>query len=243
MRRIRSHVDADLQPGATVALPEDARAHLTRVLRLREGDPVVLFNGDGHDYPARLIGAGPRASAEILAREPALAAEAALTITLVQALARGEKMDWIIQKATELGVARIVPVVTQRSEVRLDGERADRRLAHWRKVAIGACEQCGRARVPEIAPPRSLHAAIETLAEPLRIALDPDGDGRLADLPSSPASALAFAVGPEGGFDDHELAAFGRAGWRRLRLGARILRTETAGMAAIAALLALAGDL
>jgi 16S rRNA (uracil1498-N3)-methyltransferase len=242
MRRIRSHVDVELVPGRTIALPADSRAHLTRVLRLREGDRVTLFNGDGHDYPARLQGSGNQCAAEVLAQEPAAAPECRLQLSLVQALARGEKMDWIIQKATELGVATIVPVSSQRSEVRLDGERAEKRLAHWRKVAISACEQSGRARIPTIAPPMPLHNVAATIAAPLRLLLDPDGERGLADL-DLVVDAVAIAVGPEGGFEPHEIDLLNRAGWQRVRLGDRVLRTETAGLAAISAVLALTGEL
>lgn len=246
MRWFRSYVDLPLQAGATVALPEASRQHLGRVLRLREGDAVTLFNGDGHDYPARLTGAGLKLAAQILAREEAAADETRLRITLVQALARGEKMDWILQKATELGVAGFAPVSTQRSEVRLDGERAGKRVAHWRQVVASACEQCGRAMIPAVAEPRALLAAAAGLdagAQPLRVLLDPEGDLTLAGLTLDTNTAIALAVGPEGGFDRNEIDQLQRLGWRRLRLGSRILRTETAGIAAVAALLALTGEL
>lgn len=242
MRRIRSHVVAELTPGRAIALPPDSRAHLTKVLRLRDGDAVTLFNGDGHDYSARLSGSGGGCSAEVLAREPAAAAETRLSITLVQALARGEKMDWIVQKATELGVTEIVPVSTHRSEVRLEGERADKRLMHWRKVAISACEQCGRARVPEVRMPQPLHAAVAAIDAPLRLLLDPTGDAQLATLDRS-VDTVALVIGPEGGFETHEVDLLLRAGWCCLRLAGPILRTETAGIATIAAIRALVGDL
>lgn len=241
MRRIRAYLDMPLTPGQSAPLSPDARAHLHKVLRLRDGDTVTLFNGDGHDYPARLIGTGPNAAADILSREPAVT-ENAMSITLLQALARGEKMDWIIQKATELGVTRIVPVTTQRSEVRLDAERADRRLAHWLKVAVSACEQCGRARVPTIDSPRPLHAALEGIDAGLRIALDPSGPHRLATLNLS-VDSIAVAIGPEGGFDDAEYAQLARCGWLGLSLGSRILRTETAGIVTLSAILALIHEL
>ncbi len=242
MRRIRSHVDIELAPGRTIALPADSRGHLTRVLRLRDGDAVTLFNGDGHDYAARLQGNGAQFAANILACEAAAAPECRLRLSLVQALARGEKMDWIIQKATELGVAAIVPVSTQRSEVRLDRERAEKRLAHWRKIAISACEQCGRARIPTLAAPQPLHQAAAAIEAPLRLLLDPEADTGLADLDLS-VDHVAIAIGPEGGFDNHETDLLARAGWQRVRLGRRILRTETAGLAAITAILALNGEL
>lgn len=242
MRRIRSHIESTLEPGQALDLPEAARNHLTRVLRLGDGDRVTLFNGDGHDYPAQLVGSGKRVSAQVLAREAAAAPEAGIAITLVQALARGEKMDWIIQKATEIGVARIVPVSSQRSEVRLDGERAGKRVEHWRKVAISACEQCGRARIPDIAAPQPLHTAAESVTADLRCLLDPEAATRLRELPANPAS-VALVIGPEGGLDDHEVQLLSRLGWQGLQLGGRVLRTETAGLVAISALFALNGEL
>ena len=246
MRWFRSFVELPLQAGDTVALPESNRQHLGRVLRLREGDAVTLFNGDGHDYPARLLGTGPRLSAQILERRDAAAGENRLHITLVQALARGEKMDWILQKATELGVAELLPVSSQRCEVRLDGERAGKRLAHWRQVVISACEQCGRACIPGVAEPRPLLAlatAPDTTTQPLRLVLDPEGDVTLADIDVPATTAITVAVGPEGGFDRNETGELQRQGWRRLRLRGRILRTESAGIAIISALLALNGEL
>lgn len=240
MRAIRCHVEAGLEPGATVALPEQVRGHLQRVLRLAAGDPVVLFNGDGHDYPAELAGAGNGLAARVLRRDPPAAGEAGLELVLVQALARGEKMDWIIQKATELGVVRIVPVLTARSEVRLAGERLDRRLAHWRRVAASACEQCGRARLPDIDPPLPLHGVAAAALAGQRLVLHPGtGEG----LPvAATGGSVAVAVGPEGGFDAVELDLLLRTGWRPVGLGERVLRTETAGLVAGAALLALAGE-
>lgn len=241
MRTIRCHVEAPLAVGAAVELDGQAAAHLVRVLRLGPGDTLVLFNGDGRDYGARLLEAGKRgARAEVLSAREA-GRESPLRLTLAQGLARGEKMDWVLQKATELGVAAIAPVLTERTEVRLDGERTDKRLAHWRGVVSAACGQCGRARLPALAEPRPLadYAAAETA--PLRLALDPDGALTLDTLPD--ADAIALVVGPEGGLSPRDLAALRAAGFHGLRLGPRILRTETAGLAAIAALQARRGDL
>jgi 16S rRNA (uracil1498-N3)-methyltransferase len=173
---------------------------------------------------------------------PATERESPLRITLAQGIARGDKMDWILQKATELGVARIVPLVSDRTEVKLDAERARKRLAHWQAVLVSACEQCGRNRVPELAEPAKLHDWAAGLGEEsgLRLALDPQGDARTRDLASGTRATLA--VGPEGGLSDKDLATLGQAGFRGLRLGPRILRTETAGLAAVAALQAIHGD-
>lgn len=243
MRLTRVHVDAPLSPGATIALPDAAAGHLLRVLRMGVGDACVLFNGDGRDYHARITAAGKRdATVEVGAvHEPDN--ESPLRIVLLQALARGEKMDWIVQKATELGVAGIVPVHSERGEVKLDGERADKRVAHWRSVAVSACEQSGRARVPQIAAAAPLARAVGALAtEACKLTLDPDADASAATLRIDPAHEVVIAIGPEGGWSPGDLALLRGAGFTGLRLGPRVLRTETAGIAAIAALQARFGD-
>lgn len=248
MRLNRVHVDAHLAAGARIALPEPAAQHLLRVLRLREGDACVLFNGDGNDYPARVTVAGKRGGeVEILGSEP-VDNESPLRITLVQGIARGEKMDLVLQKATELGVDRIVPVNSERSEVKLDGERLERRVAHWRAVLASACEQCGRARLPRLDAPVAL-ASVGGLLDPggLRLTLDPQGahalPGLAPRLPADGSGTVVVAVGPEGGWAPRDRDRLQAAGFEGLRLGPRVLRTETAGLAAIAALQALYGDL
>ena len=239
MRLSRTHVDAPLAPGAVVALSENATGHLVRVLRLGLGDACIVFNGDGADYEARLVSLGKRgAEVEVMARH-ALANESPLRITLAQAIARGEKMDWVLQKATELGVEAIAPLLTERTEVKLDAERSEKRSAHWRGVVIAACEQCGRARVPTISAPMALRDWLAGRATPGWF-LDPDADRGLRELEPG---ELTLVIGPEGGLGDRDLAALRAAGFRSLRLGPRILRTETAGVAALAALQALHGDL
>ena len=246
MRVTRSWVDLPLAAGARLELPEAAAAHLVRVLRLREGDACVLFNGDGHDHRARIVESGKRRTVvEILDAEP-VDRESPLRITLLQGIARGEKMDLVLQKATELGVARIVPVESARSEVRLDGARLARRIEHWRAVVVAACEQCGRARLPVVEAPVPVSAVADAAGAPgLRLTLDPQGGHTLASLaPRLPADdAVAIAIGPEGGWSQGDRGQLHAAGFEGLRLGPRILRTETAGLAAIAALQALYGDL
>jgi 16S rRNA (uracil1498-N3)-methyltransferase len=239
MRVIRAFVDAPLAVGARIALPEDVAGHLVRVLRLGAGDAFVLFNGDGRDYDACIVSVGKKAvEAEIESmREPRN--ESPLRIVLVQGIARGEKMDWILQKATELGVAGIVPVHAERGEVRLDGERAEKRVRHWRSVVVAACEQSGRARIPEVAAPRPLADALGNLPRS-RLLLDPEA---MQSLPSTIGdNACALAIGPEGGWSPTDIATLQAADFIGARLGPRVLRTETAGLAAIAALQARAGD-
>ena len=242
MRTIRIHVDASLGAGTELALPAQAAAHVGRVLRLRPGDAVMLFNGDGRDYPAQLVAVEPREVRARVLEAQANRSESPLRIVLAQALARGEKMDWIVQKASELGVTGIVPLVTARSEVKLDEKRAGKRLEHWQAVAISACEQSGRARVPAIAPVQPLRAWLDSLeGTAMRLALLPEGEVRPRAL-GAPGEGAVLAVGPEGGFDEADIALLRDAGFRGLALGPRVLRTETAGMAAIAALQALYGD-
>ena len=242
MRVTRLYVAVPLLVGARIALPETAAGHLVRVLRAQAGDACVLFNGDGHDYDARIVAAGKRdAEVEILAAR-AVGNESPLRLVLLQALARGEKMDWILQKATELGVVAIVPVTSERSEVRLDGERADKRIAHWRSVVVSACEQSGRATVPAVAMPGSLAQAMADLpATARRLLLDPQATQGMRKLDLA-AGGIVLAIGPEGGWSARDLASLRGNGFEGLRLGPRVLRTETAGIAAIAALQACHGD-
>lgn len=243
MRVNRAYIDAPLGPGLVVQLPEHSGGHLVRVLRLREGDECVLFNGDGHDYTARIRAIGKRSIEAEVVTSTRLHNESPLAITLLQGIARGEKMDLILQKATELGVNAIMPVQSERSEVKLDGARAEKRLAHWRGVVAAACEQCGRARIPQVSPPMSLTdaAAIDGLPQSRHL-LSPLADTGI-DAVEPAMAALALAIGPEGGWSPRDLQSLADAGFSGLRLGPRILRTETAGLAAIAALQMRLGDL
>lgn len=239
MRLTRIFVDAPLSPGASLTLSESASAHLVRVLRLGLGDACIVFNGDGADYEARLVAIGKRGvEAEVMSRHE-VAGDSPLRVTLAQAIARGEKMDWVLQKATELGVAAIAPLLTERTEVKLDAERSEKRIAHWRGVIASACEQSGRARLPSLLAPQALRDWLAVQASPGWF-LDPEAETGLHALGAS--EALTLVVGPEGGLGERDLGALRAAGFRGLRLGPRVLRTETAGVAALAALQALYGD-
>lgn len=242
MRRIRLYVDTALAVGAEVDLPQAAADHVTRVLRLGAGAAVTLFNGNGSDYAATLNTPGKRGAKAVVHALQSAAPTSPLAITLVQGVARGDKMDWILQKATELGVARIVPLITARTEVKLDAERSEKRMAHWRGVIASACEQCGRARLPELQAPRALAdwAADTGAIDGLRLRLDPEAAVGPRELPAFTAACLA--IGPEGGLAPTDRALLQAAGFTGLRLGPRVLRTETAGLAALAALQALYGD-
>ncbi|OPZ11672.1 MAG: Ribosomal RNA small subunit methyltransferase E [Alphaproteobacteria bacterium ADurb.BinA280] len=242
MRTTRSYIDSNLPLGSSLELPDAIATHLVRVLRLGVGDELILFNGDGKDYRARIAEMGKRSARVDLLDATDVKAESPLRITLAQAIARGEKMDWVLQKATELGVSCIAAVSTERTEVRLDAERSDRRMQHWEGVVASACEQCGRARLPKLVEPQSLSQflASQQGSSALLLALDPQGDLHLDTLPE--ADELCLVIGPEGGLSNRDMAAIRAAGGRGLRLGPRILRTETAGLAAISALQARLGD-
>jgi 16S rRNA (uracil1498-N3)-methyltransferase len=242
LRLIRVYVDAPLAAGSRATLEGAAAAHARRVLRLGEGDPITLFNGDGLDYPSRVAGFG-RGTVEVAieSRGPARA-ESPLAVTLVQGIARGERMDLVVQKATELGVAAIVPVVTARSVVRLDGDARERKLAHWRGIAVAACEQSGRARIPAIAEPAALAEHLGARGPATRLLLVPDAPVSLVEAARG-LTAVQVLIGPEGGLEDEEVAAALAAGYHACRLGPRILRSETAAITAIAVLQTIAGDL
>jgi 16S rRNA (uracil1498-N3)-methyltransferase len=244
MRVTRIHVDAVLAIGIAVVLPEAPATHLLRVLRLQVGDVCVLFNGDGCDYSARIVAIDKSAvRVEVGSMQP-LDNESSLRIALLQALARGDKMDWILQKATELGVNAIIPVMTERSEVKLDAERSGKRASHWRNVIVSACEQSGRATVPSIAMASSLEQALKVLPEESqRLVLAPTAARGLADIAVSRNRLQVIAVGPEGGWSARDIMLLAGTGFAEVRLGPRILRTETAGVAAIATLQSRFGDL
>ena len=244
MRAIRTWVDLPLTTGTPVQLPESVTNHLLRVLRLRDDAAVVLFNGDGHDYAARLQMTGKRtASARVLSRT-LIDNESHLSLTLAQGIARGERMDLVLQKATELGVSAIWPLQTERTEVKLDEERTSKRMAHWRGVISSACEQCGRATLPQLAEPMTLEdLALGAPTDALRLTLDPVCNRSLTGLPTPEAAGVLLAIGPEGGFSEAERQRLADAGFLGARLGPRILRTETAGLAALAVLQSRFGDL
>ncbi|MEO8459491.1 MAG: 16S rRNA (uracil(1498)-N(3))-methyltransferase [Dokdonella sp.] len=248
MRIPRIFVPHPLASGSDVELPVQAGEHLARVLRLERGHPLILFNSDGREYRGEIATlAKRRVTAHVLDTGTEVTRESPLRITLAQGVARGEKMDWILQKATELGVAHIVPLIAERTEVKLDAERAERRVTHWQAVIASACEQCGRTRLPTLAEPVRLAnwAAVlgdgnSVVDDALRLALDPVGEHRPRD--TRIAASMILVVGPEGGLSEYDLATLRLAGFAGLRLGPRILRTETAGLAAIAALQAIHGD-
>ncbi|MDR1709338.1 MAG: 16S rRNA (uracil(1498)-N(3))-methyltransferase [Candidatus Accumulibacter sp.] len=240
----RFFVSVPLAVGARVELPPGAARHVGRVLRMRAGEALTLFDGRGGEYACRVL-SSLRGAVSVEALEwRGTERESPLDLTLAQGLQAGERMDLTVQKAVELGAARIVPLVTRRGVSRPEGERAKKRAAHWRAVAASACEQCGRNRVPEVAEPEDLAdwLARPLAGAPLRLMLDPEAARALDALPPPASMAVELLVGAEGGFAPEEAEAARRAGFTALRLGPRILRTETAGLAALATLQCLWGD-
>jgi len=243
MQRPRIHTPAILRTGTTQQLPESAAVHVTRVLRLAAGDPITLFDGTGTDYEAVLKVVARSGVVAQVGRGHVVERESPLAVTLLQGISRGPRMDTVMQKATELGVHRLQPVQTGRSVVRLDAERAEARREHWQRIVISACEQCGRSILPEVLPARPLGEALQLLAPgTVGLTLDPRGSAGLDELVGT-SSTVALAIGPEGGFTDEEVQTLIKAGFRGLRLGPRILRTETAPLAALAILQFARGDL
>jgi 16S rRNA (uracil1498-N3)-methyltransferase len=240
----RLYVPGALQPGRPCALPAQQAHHAARVLRLEAGDAVTLFNGDGAEYAGIIARAArDRVMIEVTGRI-AGDRKAPLAVTLAQAISSGDHMDYTLQKAVELGVAAVQPLTSSRSVVKLDAERADRRLAHWRTVVEAACEQSGRNRVPPVAPVAALDdwlAQPAARGEALAVLLSPRAAIGLRDL-ARPAAGVILLAGPEGGYAEEEERMAARAGYTAVRLGPRVLRTETAAVAALAAMQALWGD-
>lgn len=254
MRLTRVYVEGPLTAGSSVDLPPDTAAHLAKVLRARAGDELILFNGDGREFKGAIEAVrGSRVAASV-GEGRQMNRESPLSITLVQCIPRGDRMDFIVQKATELGVARIVPVLSQRSVVRLDKNQAESKANHWRAVAVSACEQCGRNRLPaiEAAQPLLSYLGDSQPGTRLRLVLEPESAPHGSAMPGSAAAQgpggievleAEIAIGPEGGFASDELEAFRVAGFSQVGLGPRILRTETAAIAALVWLQARFGDL
>ncbi len=245
MRLTRVHVAGPLLAGQRVRLEGSAASPITRVLRLRVGAALVVFDGSGGEYESSIdkahggeviVAIGARAGTE---------RESPLPLTLAQGISRGERMDLVVQKATELGVSHLVPVLTERSVVRLTAQQSDRKVNHWRAIVIAACEQCGRNRLPSLAAPVPLAEFLRGnagAAGDTRLVLSPSGAATLGDVPR-PGGGLTVLVGPEGGLTDEEEQGARAAGFTALRLGPRVLRTETAAIAALALLQRQFGDL
>lgn len=237
----RFHVSAVLHEGHCVTLPDGVARHVTRVLRLGAGAPLVVFDGQGSEAGVRLAEVSRKQATVSVEAVWAGRFESPLRVHLGQAISKGDRMDYAIQKAVELGVAEITPLYTRRGDVRLKGEREAKKLAHWQAVAASACEQCGRSTLPPVHSPLSLAEWLDNRVEPLRLMLHPATQSGL-ETQAAPSSA-ALLIGPEGGLADDDVAAAEAAQFAPLTLGPRILRTETAPVAALTLLQYRFGDL
>lgn len=238
----RIYTDQTLQLNQTVTLDAAASSHLIKVLRFNLGDSVELFNGDGNNYRATISDTGKRAQLTIESIDAGQAASP-LRITLVQGISRGDRMDFSVQKSVELGVHCIQPVFTEKSKVRLDGDRLAKKMQHWRAVVISACEQCGRSDIPEILPAIPLTKYLKKSCDQLSLVL---AFGEVPDLVAASSDAngqCSVLIGPESGLSEQEVAQAIDAGWTACQLGPRVLRTETATIAALAVLQYSSGDL
>ena len=230
-----------LQANSTIKLDDNAARHVSRVLRLGPGAEIRLFDGQGGEYAAVLHEVGKREVSVSIAEHLAVEVESPLKITLAQGISKGERMDYTIQKAVELGVHRIVPLDTERSVVKLKGERRERKLEHWQGVIISACEQCGRNTLPELLPMQSLSSWLENGLNGTGLVLDHRAANSVNSVESS--GELTLLIGPEGGLSEAERGLAIDTGYQGLRLGPRVLRTETAALVALSALQARWGDL
>lgn len=237
----RFYLPENLSVGQTVALPDNIVRHLN-VLRVRPNENITLFDGKGKAHAARLtVLEKRRAEAEIL-HEDTTDNESPLNITLIQSISSGERMDFTLQKSVELGVTAIQPVISERCIVRLDGERAAKRLARWQEIVISACEQSGRNTVPPVLPIIGYREALDKMpSESTKLIMSINRARKLGDI-RQPSGAIVFMVGPEGGWTEQEEQQAFEAGFQAVTLGKRILRTETAPLAAIAAMQTLWGD-
>ncbi len=242
MKSRRAYIDAQLSLGSEATATADLMHYLLRVLRLRSGDKVDLFNGDGFNYAAEISSVDKRSlGLKVLEQAPGIA-PSPLQITLVQALSRGERLDYSLQKATELGVATIQLLLTERVELHLGSSRLERRMRHWRQVIIKACEQSGRSELPQLRAPISLNEYLNSVTGATRLVLNPGAKSGWSQLNLSGVE-VDLITGAEGGFSDSELSQMHSLGVQGVSLGPRVLRTETAGPVAIAIVQQLYGDM
>lgn len=243
MRLTRVHVSGPLTQGRSHTIEGDAANHIARVLRLEPGDALTVFDGRGGEHAARIEAIRKGAVVVEVQERSTSSRESPLSLTLAQGVSRGERMDWVVQKATELGVTRIVPVLTERTVVKLDSKQSERKVQHWQGIAVAACEQSGRTRVPEIAAPQPLEACVRGFDDgATRALLSPAGSLRMAELKREQGGVVVL-IGPEGGLAESEQQTALNAGFVAVRLGPRVLRTETAAIAALTLLQHQFGDL
>ena len=242
MRVPRIYEPGPLSSHALLDLSEDGANHIGRVLRMQAGQELVLFDGRGGQYPATIQAVGKKQVTVQLAELDPVEVESPLAIHFGQVISRGDKMEFTIQKSVELGVTVITPLFSERCGVKLNGERLDKKLEQWQKIAISACEQCGRNRIPEIRPAMELAAWLAEPTAELKLNLHPRAPYSINTLPE-PSHGIRLLIGPEGGLSSDEIAQAREQGFADMLLGPRVLRTETAGLTAITALQCRFGDL
>lgn len=240
MRITRVYIDQEISNGQSLTLSDNAHRHLTQVLRLKTGDPCTIFNGNGYDYSAIISSCDKRHTevqiTDISDREPPPDMELHLAV----GISRGERMDYVVQKSVELGVHSITPLFTERTNVKLKDKRLDKRMEHWQGVIISACEQSGRSYVPTLNPAQTLDAWLES--KPTNgLLLDHRSEQTLSSL-KKPNKQLSLLVGPEGGLSEKERSKAAMVNFQGIRLGPRVMRTETAPLAALAAIQTIWGD-
>lgn len=232
----------DINVDQELTLSADAAHHVANVLRLKAGHPVVLFNGDGNEYSATIILAQRRQVVIEIDAKLAIDPQSPLPIHLGQGISKGDRMDWVLQKATELGVTTITPIITERCAVKLDDKRWEKKLQQWQKIIQGACEQSGRNTLPQLMPVINLNTWLAESTQQTRLVLAPGSEQRLSQLASNTAG-YRLLIGPEGGLSDAEVHQSQEAGFKACSMGPRILRTETAALTAVSLLQASFGDL
>jgi 16S rRNA (uracil1498-N3)-methyltransferase len=242
MRIPRIFHPAPLTANSRVALEDNAARHVGRVLRLNTGDELILFDGNGGEYQACIIELNKRELWVQCRDRREVSCESPLQLTLAQGISKGERMDYTIQKAVELGISRIVPIDTERSVVNLRGERLNKRMEHWRGVIISACEQCGRNTLPQLLPLVTLQEWLQQPLEGNGLVLDHRASAGISSL-ALQGAPCTLLIGPEGGLTEKEQSRALAAGYCGLRLGPRVLRTETAALTALAAIQSRWGDL
>lgn len=241
MRTTRLWIDADLSDGAEIALSAEQAHYIQTVLRLRSGDTLEVFDGHDRIACAELVIHGKKTASVTLSSVTTQSTESPLKVTLVQGISRGERMDFTLQKATELGIYTIQPIFSERTEVKLKGEKLIKRIEHWQKIVINACEQCGRNRIPRVLPAITLSEWVAQSTMPSFVLHHRDSQ-TLKEL-TQPTGAFSLIIGPEGGLAEHEVELLKYNKAQGLKLGPRILRTETAALTALAAIQSHWGDL
>ncbi|MDN3652104.1 16S rRNA (uracil(1498)-N(3))-methyltransferase [Thalassotalea ponticola] len=242
MSNNRFFQDSPLQVGQQVVLSDDVFGHVVRVLRLQTGDNISLFNGDGCDYQATLSEVSKKQASALIEGVEQIDNESPLSIHLGQGISRGDRMDFTLQKSVELGVSQITPLFTVRCGVKLNSERLEKKRQQWQKIVVSACEQSGRATVPEVKPAMSLEQWLQQPNDDLKLNLHPKAQYSISTLPMQ-TSSVRLLVGPEGGLSDAEIEQAEQADFIPVLLGPRVLRTETAALCAITALQCKFGDL